>query len=256
MAEARRVEDKANRLRIVGHVADRWLELDDFDRATPILREGQAIAASLPRDQYVPGLEEFAEVQAVIDLPAARAIFERKGMTNVSPTDPASIQRHLGEAAVRLAAIDPPEAERLVPAWCPTSTTTRASYVLRICRRMARVDLPRARKILDTIDEPSGPASIRRATLRPEGLGLMASELAATDPAAAKGLLDEAFAGLSKVGSEGSGVNPPSGSNIMAALLPVVERLEPDRLQERLWLVAACRAPLAEQPDIYAVQRG
>ena len=40
------------RLRILGHVADRWLELDDLDRAKPILREGQAIVAALPQDQY------------------------------------------------------------------------------------------------------------------------------------------------------------------------------------------------------------
>ena len=77
---------------------------------------------------------------AVIDLAAARAIFERKGLTNVSPTDPATINRHLGEAAVRLAAIDPAEAERLVPAVVPNfSDDARAEYVLRICRRMARV---------------------------------------------------------------------------------------------------------------------
>ena len=73
----------------------------------------------------------------------------------------------------------------------------------------------------------------------------MASELAATDPAEARGLLDEAFARLRKVASEREWQAPIRAvSSAMAALLPLVERLEPDRLEERLWLAAACRAPL------------
>ena len=32
----------------------------------------------------------------------------------------------------------------------------------------------------------------------------------------------------------------------MAALLPLVERIDPDRLQERLWLAAAYRVPVSE----------
>ena len=121
---------------------------------------------------------------------------------------------------------------------------------------MARADLPRARKILDTIDDPTGPASFPRPALVPYGLGLMASELAATDPAQARGLLDEAFAGLRKVADRAGrqGHSIPPVSCVMAELLPMVERLEPDRLEERLWLAAACRASLAEQPDMNAVQ--
>ena len=256
LAEARRIDDQETKLQILGHVADRWLDFDALDRATPILHEGQAIMATMPPDKYSFALEEFAEVLAVIDLATARSIFERKGRTNVSPTDPATINRHLGEVAVRLAAIDPAGAERLVPGVVPNFwDESRTDYVLRICRRMARADLARARKILDTINQPTGTASFPRPALLPYGLGLMASELTTQDPAKARGLLDEAFAGLRELANKSGGRNDyPSVSYVMAELLPLVERLEPDRLEERLWLTAACRDPLAEQPDMNAIQ--
>jgi Carboxypeptidase regulatory-like domain len=251
LTEARRVDDKETQLQILGHVADRWLDLDAPDRVTPILREGQAIVATMPPDKYSFALEQFADVLAVIDLATVRAIFERKGRTNVSPTDPATINRHLGEAAVRLAAIDPAAAERLVPGVVPNFWDGyRAEYVLRICRRMARADLPRARKVLDTIDKPAGPGSFLSPTLLPKGLALMASELAATDPARARTLLDEAFAGLRKVSRD----DPDRDVSCeMAEVLPLVEWLAPDRLDERLWLTLACRASLVERPDMNAV---
>ncbi len=144
LAEARLVEDKEARLRLLRSVADRWLELGLADRAAAILRQGRAIIASLPRDQVSFAAEEFAEVLAVIDLRTARTIFERKDPKNASPIDPWTIQRHHGEAAVRLAAIDPAEAEQLVPQVVPNGRDRDLDdYVLRICQRMARADLPR-----------------------------------------------------------------------------------------------------------------
>ncbi len=175
-------------------------------------------------------------------------------MTNVSPTDPATLNRHLGEAAVRLAAINPAEAERLVPGVVPNFwDDSRAEYVLRICRRMARVDLPRARKILDTIDKPTGRRRFQAALCPMDSVSWPPSWRRPTRPGA---------------GTAGRGIRPtpqgrgraggketdPPVSCVMAALLPLVERLEPDRLEERLWLTAACRASLAEQPDMNAVQ--
>ena len=81
----------------------------------PVLRQGRAIIATLPRDRFSFAAEEFAEVLAVIDLRTAKTILERKDPRNASPADPGTIHRHHAEAAVRLAAIDPAEAERLVP---------------------------------------------------------------------------------------------------------------------------------------------
>ena len=144
LAEAGRVDDKESRLRLLRHVADRWLQLGLVDRATPILREGRSIIASLPRDQFSFDAENFAEVLAVIDRRTAKTLFERKDPQNASPTDPGTIQRHRGEAAIRLAAIDPAEAEQLVPQVVANFWgAARDDFVLRICQRMARADLPR-----------------------------------------------------------------------------------------------------------------
>jgi hypothetical protein len=243
------------RLGILGHVADRWLDLDLPDRAMPVLHDGRKIVATLPRDRNTPDLEEFAESLAAFDLATARLIFERKGQTTVNAITPQTLNRNRAEAAIRLAAIDPAEAERLVPAVTPESwDPQRPEYLLRICQRMARSDLARARKVLDMIDQPIGPESFPSPSLRFEGLARMASELAATNPAGARGLLDEAFAGFQKLAHDGDGNgNRGGGSCSMAELLPMVEWIEPDRLQERLWLTLACRPTLAAQPDSNAV---
>jgi len=233
-------------------VSDRWLELGLVDRATPILRQGRAIIASLPRDRFSLAAEDFAEVLAVIDLRTAKTIFERKDPRNASPIDPRTVQRHHGEAAVRLAAIDPAEAEQLVPQVVP-NFWDRDDYLLRICQRMARADLPRARKLLKHLDEPSGSDLGRQPERAAEGLALMAADLAGTDPTGARKLLDEAFDRLRKLASEEHRGNARQVANRMAALLPLVERIDPDRLEERLWL-AAYRAPMSENAFLYPMQ--
>ncbi len=239
LAEASHVEDKDRRLRLLRSVADRWLELGLVDRATPILRQGRAIIASLPRDRFSFAAEDFAEVLAVIDLRTAKTILERKDPKNASRIDPRTVQRHHGEAAVRLAAIDPAEAEQLVPQVVP-NFWDREDYLLRICQRMARADLPRARKILDRLDEPSGSDFERLPDRAAEGLALMAADLAGTDPTGARKLLDEAFDRLQRVPIATNRIrsNDLGVANRMAALLPLVERIDPDRLEERLWLAA------------------
>jgi hypothetical protein len=244
LAETGRVEDKELRLRLLHHAADQWLELGLVDRATPILRQGRSIIASLPRDQFSFAAENFAEVLVVIDRRTAKTLLERKDPQNVSPTDAGTIERHKAEAAVSLAAIDPVEAEQLVPQ--VAANFWNAAFddlVLRICQRMARADLPRARRILERLNLPAEPNSSPRPELVAEGLALMAADLAETDPTGARALLDEAFDRLNKLAS----VEPRGGdqpiSNRMAALLPLVERIDPDRLDERLWLAAAHRTP-------------
>jgi hypothetical protein len=247
---ARRVDDKDTRLRILGHVANRWLDLDLSERAKPILQEGRAIMAALPAGEYFPGLEEFAEALAVFDLATARSIFERRNRIDLRPSpNSRSPEHHLGEAAVRLAAIDPAGAERLLPNFVPNGD--RTPFVLRVCQRMARTDLTRARKVLDTIDKPIGRAPFRRLTLPPYGLALMAAELAATDPDRAKRLLDEAFAGFQEIARDGDNREV---SCVMAAILPLVEWIEPERLPERLWLTLASRGPLDEPLDLDAIE--
>jgi hypothetical protein len=251
--EASRLSSAEIKLRFFREIADHWLDAGDLARATPILREGQAVIAEIPKNDYVYQAEEFAEVLAAIDLPAARVIFERKGNTSTTPPDKATIHRHLAEAAVRIAAFDPVEAERLVKELVGTNTGDREWARYRIARRMARPDLTRARKLLAMVaEQPENPAFARPA-LVPYGLGLIASDRAAAEPVVARGLLDEAFAGLTKLARAAEGETNPSAATLMAALLPVVEKIDPERVAERLWLAASCRPLRLQEPSAEAV---
>ena len=174
----RRADEK---IKLLGQVADRWLDLGSIDRARPILREGQEIVAARPRNQWMFEGEDFANVLAVIDLPAAIALFERQGWTNVSPTDAPSINRHKGEAAIRLARIDPVEAETLIAPPSP-QFYDRQGVVLRVARKMASADLARARRLIETLDDASSPGPTVTPALVPFGLGAIAGELARTNP--------------------------------------------------------------------------
>jgi hypothetical protein len=255
LVEARRVDDEESKLRLLRQVADQWLELGLIDRATPILREGRAIIASLPRDQFSFAAEEFAEVLVVIDLRTAKTLFERKERKNASPADAGTIERHHGEAAIRLAAIDPAEAEQLVPKVVTNFwDQLRDDYVLRICQRMASADLPRARRILEGLNAPSGDHSEPRPERVAEGLALLAGERARSDPGEARALLDEAFDRLRKIASEEQSGHDRQIANRMAALLPLVERIDPDHLEERLWRAASYRAPLFEHGALDQLQ--
>jgi hypothetical protein len=247
LADARQAKNAGLKIKLLGEIADRWLELGSIDRARPILLEGQRIVMAWPGDTWFFEAEEFAEALAVIDLPAAIAVFERQGKTNVSPTDASTLNRHKGRAAIRLASVDPAAAEGLI---APPSANfhDRAEIVLMVCRKMVNADLSRARRLLETIDGESGSGRSASRALVSFGLGAIAGELAKTNPIQARGLLDEAFAGLRKFATDdGPGQGQDAVANLMAELLPIVERLDPERLVERTWLVAASRPPSVQE---------
>ena len=249
LADARQTAGAGAKLGLLGKIADRWLDLGSLERARPILVEGQAVLAGLTDKSWFFETEQFAEVLAVIDLPAAIALFERRGQTNVTATDAATLNRHKGQAAIRLANIDPSVAERLLAP--PTASFyERQGVVIKVVRKMANADLARARRLLETIDDESGPGMTASPALVPFGLGAIAGELAKTNPAQARGLLDESFASLRKIAVDGRpGYGQESVANLMAELLPNVERLDPERLAERTWLAAASRPSTSLEPN-------
>jgi hypothetical protein len=251
LADAHRVVQADVKVGLLSQIADRWLELGSIERARPIVVEGQAILTNWPKDNWFFGAEGFATTLAIIDLPAAMAIFERRGWTNVSRPDANTIVSHNAQVAIRLAGIDPAEAERLL---APPSGGFfgRDWIVLKVARKMARVDLPRARRVLETVDDESSGGMTVSPALVPFGVGELAGELATSNPVEARRMLDEAFAGLRQFVIENGYPTrgPGSVANLMAKLLPIVEQLDPDRLAERVWLVAASRAPAVQEPTV------
>jgi hypothetical protein len=242
LADARQVAEPGPRIRLLGRIADRWLERGSLDKARPMLLKGRDVLAGAPPSQRLQEAEAFAEALAVIDLPTATAIFERRGKTNVNPPDAAATDRHKAGAAVRIARFHPEEAAALMPS--PSSRfDDRPAAILAAARRMAHADPDRAARFLES--NVPDPQSITPAALAfvPFGLGAMADDLAEADPERARALLDEAFAGLRQIASgHHSNWELDSLPSLMAELLPVVERVDPDRLAERIWLLAASRS--------------
>jgi hypothetical protein len=253
LAEARRAESAERKVILMGEIADRWLESADLDRAAPILREGQKALAAATPELFAYQVAPFGEALGAVDLPSARAFVARRapGGSNGADLD----MRDRAGLAVRLAVADPMAAETLareiksVPNFYDPDT-----YLLRIARNMARADLPRARAVLDLLDTARAPHQPGGGPLKPYGLALLAEARADSDPAGARALLDEAFAGLRAVAEANPGQPTyPSVPSIMAGLLPLVERLQPDRVAERLWLAVACRLGRPEPLDGHRV---
>lgn len=220
-----------HRLLTLREVARRLWVLGDRARATGLLREGEAIARQLPTDGW-PGYARgaFAEDLALIDLPAALALM--KGLK-----DSFEVVRHHGNLACKLATSSPADAERvfdLMQAFNERNQVlNREHYAVRLCWRLAPKDLPRARRIAESIQ--TWAISKARAHV------VMAQALAKSDPAAAKAMIDETLALLNRQAAAGE----PNyngqymGAVCAAVLLEVAEAIDPDLVLEVFWQALA-----------------
>jgi hypothetical protein len=114
----------------------------------------------------------------------------------------------------------------------------RFSAAPRICRRLARIDPARARRIA---------AALPIAAERAYAWAFLADGLAATDPKGAQHTLDHALHEIDCVdprdSSRAAEVNPA------VSILPLVERIAPERLAEVFWRAVALY-PEVEDPRI------
>lgn len=173
---------------------------------------------------------------ARVDLPAALAIVENQVALADRPA------AH-GNIAVRIAASDPAEAERLLDT---VKTRLRASFVGRTCYRMAPVDLPRAKKILLAQYDGQG-----RATW----LAFLASALPPKQRATARALVLEALAELDRTQGE-------EEDQLLRLLpyLPALEQIDPALVPEWFWriftrpsrLLSDMRGLARYEPDVAA----
>lgn len=226
--QVRGTKEPQFRLAGLARVAERLLDLGETERATRLLREGQAVARELPNAAWAGFAKgAFAEELAQVDLAAALALCK-------DLSDPLEFDRHHGNIAHELASKDPAEAERVLAMVVKQQPSRREYSATRVCYRMARVDLPRARRIAGTIEDP-----IQRAFT----LGVMAQALADRDKRAASRLLAEAFDELGHASDAGLGTTAESPAVVGASLLPAVEATDPTRVSEYLWRSLAFRPP-------------
>ena len=133
--QARGIKPPGERMRLLGRIAEQWLDLGEKDRAVALFGEGRALAKEVPPPAYEVPM--FAQNLASTDLAAALTLVEnakdvaRRGdrVNRVFVFD-----RAYGEIAYRVAASDPAGAER------STRPDRRPLPARWICRRGMRAD--------------------------------------------------------------------------------------------------------------------
>ncbi|MCA8952592.1 MAG: hypothetical protein KDE27_23975 [Planctomycetes bacterium] len=213
--QARVSGEPQDRVALLARIADAWFGLGDDAKAARALATAAPIADRLPDEDW-PAFARcrLAEQVGKLDLDRALAIIE--------PRSPRDRDRHHGNLAHELADRDPAAAERVL-----ALVEWRSNWLTRVCHRMARVDPDRAVRLATAEDVPR---AIQGYTL-----GLIALQFADTEPERAASLLDRAF---DLVLREGRG-------EVAAALLPVVERVAPDRVRELAFAAIARGKPLS-----------
>jgi hypothetical protein len=242
LAEARAGKDAESQLLLMGEVADRWLESYDLEKACAIANEGRLILDGAKEEVYAYQVAPFGEVLSIVDRPASLAFVGRRASGGSDGEDVR--MRDRGAIAMRLAQADPEAAEALARELKSVPNFNEVpDYLLRIARNMARTDPEQARKVLSLLDAPDLiGTNAAHGPLPAYGLALMADARSGVDPEGARALLDEALDALRAQAD----LNPdrptsPPVPAMIADLLPLVERIEPERVRERAWLALACR---------------
>lgn len=237
---AQAVANAEEKVRLIGEIAERYLDLGETAKGTEVLR------AALPAARALP--------DAQAGLAARRAFGEV--LERVAPADAADLVRGhrvwlnrnaLGERlprAARLAGRDPARLEAslasvLDPRWLPT-----------LCLAMARKDPDRARRVADHRLGEGNQAPFAR----PYAIGMIAMALADTDKPRATRYLHEAFAALKPLaaGRRRGGLDAQDAATVAAAMLPVAERIDPALVPEFFWRAVSFRGPSRPRQDFVA----
>ncbi len=235
--------EKAPEFRAVGlgMVGRRLFDLGEKDRAMAVLREGEKLAGGLSTSAFTGYARgTFATDLALIDLPAALALVK-------DLKDAREFQRHHGNIAHRLAAVQPEAAVHVLDLLRPPKANEfnqRDQYAIRVCYRMAGVDLARALALAD---------SIRDALSRAQAIGGIAQAVARKDPKRATEMLRRAF---TQVEEEAARPDPPqltsplTAGSAAAVLIFNAEQIDPALVDECLWRAVALHRPPTNDPNL------
>ncbi|MGC8641920.1 MAG: carboxypeptidase-like regulatory domain-containing protein [Isosphaeraceae bacterium] len=225
-AQARLATLNSNKFFQMGEVAERWLELGDKDKALALFGEGRTLVGALPPATRTEAGSFLAHLSRV-DPKSPIELVQGVGTDRWN-------QRVLANIASRLALEHPAEAEQALrllhePVW-------RLFAGLRVCRRLARSDPDRARRIAADLPNPRE---------RAYAWTFLADGLVDVDPAGARAALDRAIHGLDDdAANRASGSPEPCPS---ASILPLCERIAPERVSEIFWRAVA-EQPAGDDP--------
>ncbi len=218
------IKDCAQRLQVLGEIAESRLAAGETDAAGRLFRQGRTLVAGMPEGAWETERAEFAVRLAIVDLPAAKAMAEE--------LCPAHQQLFLELAAERLARENPHQAERLMAIRSRGGYPTEIEAAARaVCKRIAPVDLPCATRIAQRMDDRVARGRI---------LATMAETIAKTRAAGAKQLVEEAFASLETAAKWSAS---DEAASLAAELLPLVETLDAQLVEELFWRTVSLRQP-------------
>ena len=158
----------------MGEVAEHWLELGEKDKALALFAEGRSLVEALPPAKRTDAGSFLAHL-ARVDPKTPVELIKGVGPDRWN-------QRTLANIAIRAALEHPAEAEQVLhllhePLW-------RQLAGWRVCRRLARSDPDRAKRIA---------AGFANAADRAYAWTFLADGLAGSDPASARAALDQAL---------------------------------------------------------------
>ncbi len=248
----RTIKEPEMRLGGISMIAERLLDLGEQDRGEKLFRDELETARQLGTAAFAGFARGvFAEKFGVVDLPAALDLM--KGLQ-----DEREFNRHHGNLAHELAGKTPADAEIVLDLIKPPKDqqfSNRDSYAVRICYRMAPVDLPRAERIA---------LSIVDLSQRGLALGVMAEALAAKDLERAREVLRRAYDVLDDADRDWKhGIGPEHPAVIAGCLLSTARKLDFDPpklplLKECIWRTVALVPSATTDPNKswYAVEAG
>lgn len=233
LVQAKGVIEPDRRLGLVCNVAEELFDLGDKPAAKRLVDEHMKEISALEAGFYRGYL---AETVALFDVDQALKLCE-------GATDEFERDRHPGNIAHELAALDPPRAETILKTISPQGLYR---YAPRVAYRMATEDLPRARRIVEMIPQ-------NYPSQRQHALGLIALSVSGKDPEAARRLLKQAFDEID--GEQAARHDRRSLIPSSMALVYLSETIDPAATREYLWRTMALFPVAAESPDSWSRQQ-
>ena len=234
--KARSIDDPSTRVVSLARVAESWLATGDLASARRTLDDAEKIAASLPRAGA--GAKAWSALVPVL-VKLDPAVAGRRLENLIDPHDADQCRLAM---AIRWAPVDPQAAIRMMATI--RSSATKLRGIPQVCYLLAPVDRTTALDLARSI------ATIHPA-IHAYSLGMIAAGCRIADRKFARETLGTAFTVLAA--HQGTG-NPPTladpvpPSVIAAALLPVVEAVDPTSLPEYFWTAMALHIHGTESP--------
>jgi hypothetical protein len=233
-------------IRLASALAEQWLDLGERDRARPSFEVGRSIYDPMPPTSAGAQPEFLTQLARVEPDQALERLWKLTKPQVLSI--PHLLYDPPAAVAVALATDHPAEAERAFNLWERTGIQYPTNYyAMQLCRRLAQVDPSRARRIA---------AAQRGPSERALAWASVALGFGETNQAGALEAVDRSIREIDRLRESGPGPDPVIilGSirlmyptNPAPLILPIVERVAPERLAEVFWRAVALHPRL--DPD-------